>query len=219
MATLVLCFLQLLYNCTTTTTLRASPPSGEMQEKSWLPAESSSCIRAGCRDELKAALVKPTWSTCRALAGVSTHDNCTHQAMGYSTSWPQQCPYISTGSHSHTSEPAGAAGSKRFIPLDIFFIPVHSSQTPGCLQCASYASPSCFATFLHGSGCPTPGLMQPEAPGAGLPPCCQPWFAMLVLAAASALPLPRPSHCPTCTCSPSAVDAGDGVGPQCPDSQ
>lgn len=84
-----------------------------MQEKSWPPAESSSCIRARCRVELKAALLKPRWSTCRGLAAVSTPDNCTHQAMGYSTSWPQQCPYISTGSHSHTTEPAGAAGSKR----------------------------------------------------------------------------------------------------------
>ncbi|OPJ76474.1 hypothetical protein AV530_016152 [Patagioenas fasciata monilis] len=65
----------LLYNYTTTTTSRASPTSGEMQEQSWLPAESSSCIRTGCRDELKAALLNPTWSTCRALAGVSTCDN------------------------------------------------------------------------------------------------------------------------------------------------
>lgn len=120
-------------------------------------------------------------------------------------------------------EPAGAAGSERFIPLALFFLPAHSSQTPYDLQAAAYASPPCFATFPHGLGRPTFGPMQPEAPGAGLPPCCQPWFAMPVLASASALPLPsRPQcqsptvpHCLTCTCSPNTADAGDGVGPQC----
>ncbi|KAK4814889.1 hypothetical protein QYF61_001267 [Mycteria americana] len=81
-------------------------------------------------------------------------------------------------------EPAGAAGSERFIPLGLFFLPPPSSQSPDGLQRAAHAPP---------------------------------WFAMPVLAAASALLRPRPPHsqspavphCPTCTCSPNRAD-----GPQ-----
>ena len=89
-------------------------------------------------------------------------------------------------------EPAGAAGNERFTPLSLFLVLVHNSQTLAGLQHAAYASPSRFATFPRGLGRPTFGLLQAEAPGAGLPPYCQPWFAVPMLAAALAMPLPRP---------------------------
>uniref|UniRef100_A0A663EVY8 HSF-type DNA-binding domain-containing protein n=1 Tax=Aquila chrysaetos chrysaetos TaxID=223781 RepID=A0A663EVY8_AQUCH len=68
------------------------------------------------------------------------------------------------------------------------------------------------AFFLTPPGSQTPHGLRRAAP----------WFAMPMLAAASALPKPRPPHgqsprvrhCPTCTCSPSPADAGNAGGPQ-----
>ncbi|XP_074908976.1 uncharacterized protein LOC142042913 [Buteo buteo] len=71
---------------------------------------------------------------------------------------------------------------------------------------------SLAAAFLTPPGSQTPRGFQHAAP----------WFALPMLAAASALLKPRPPHgqsrrvrhCPTCTCSPSLADAGSAAGPQ-----
>lgn len=68
-------------------------------------------------------------------------------------------------------EPAGAAGSERFTPLALLFLPVLSSQDLCGLQCAAYASLLCFGTFPHRLGCHTIISMQPEDPASDLPPC------------------------------------------------
>lgn len=57
---------------------------------------------------------------------------------------------------------------------------------------------------------------------ASLPALGNPCFAMPMLAAASALFMPRPPHsqtpthhhCPACTCGPNSGPAGDGLGSQ-----
>lgn len=135
------------------------------------------------------------------------------------------------------SDPAVAASRNKVNPQVPSLLPPHCSQALAGLQQA--ASAAAVPSSNHGipsmpnlTLC-TPGLglatFPPLQTGAAalqaflvaLPPFWHPWFPMVMLAAASALAMPRPlhgqipaaPHCLTWPCSPNPATAGDGLGP------
>ena len=132
---------------------------------------------------------------------------------------------------------AASEGREKFKPPAPSLSPQHRSHTPAGVQEAASA-PS--ATSPHHVILPVPN--SPLIPGLGLPaflfghphlgamqapwasqlPCGDPWLSMSMLAAASAVAMPRPPHCqapayphcPPCTCCSNSAAAGNRARPQ-----
>lgn len=127
---------------------------------------------------------------------------------------PWQCPYISTGSCSHTSRACWSSKQQEVHPPGSLLSTSAQQPNPGW----PWACCLCLSTTI----CNHVGWDMPP-----LEPRIQKFLVLVCvlyivcnacagssLNAASVKPTPKPKpkpYCPTCTCSPNAADAGDGI--------
>ncbi|KAM6193391.1 uncharacterized protein WM294_011176 isoform 1-T2 [Sarcoramphus papa] len=148
-----------------------------------------------------------------------------------------ECPYICTHGVYDTFRPCCSRGQgevQASSPIPITTTPQpHPGWCPGGCFCSPATAPHHIippvpnSPLIPGLGLPAflfghPHLGAMQAPWASQLPCGDPWLSMSMLAAASAVAMPRPPHCqapayphcPTCTCCPNSAAAGNRAGPQ-----